>query len=220
MTSFSINRRLLAVALAVFVALLGAAMACYPGGDWVDTQSSGYRFWDNFLCDLLFTEAINGEANTAGSVLAALAAMELMVFGWVPIWWRVRTCPKTARVCGALSAVFGLVMCIQVLADLPIPHGFLLLLYGGFGVVASTTVMLDLQADPGTSAAVKVTGLLALGSALGGALLDALIRWTGVYDKAWMPGVQKIILILSLIWLLALILFSRGLDQGSPRNRD
>ena len=220
MTSFSISRRLLAVALVVFVALLGAAMACYPGGDWVDTGSSGYRFWDNFLCDLLFTEAINGEANIAGSALAALAAMELMVFGWVPIWWRVRTCPKTARVCGALSVVFGFVMCIQVVCALPIPHGFLLLLYGGFGVVASTTVMLDLHRDPTTSAAVTVTGILAVASAVGGALLDGLTRWAGVYDKAWMPGVQKIILILSLGWLLALILFSRGLDLDPPRNRD
>ena len=61
--SLNLNRRSLASAwarscavamlfsLVGFLGLMSAAMALYPGGNWLDRSASGHRFFANFFCD-------------------------------------------------------------------------------------------------------------------------------------------------------------------------
>lgn len=203
MTSSSTEGRLLGAALVAFVALLGTSMLCYPGGDCFDASGTHYRFWQNFLCDLLLVQAMNGQPNLDGSILATLAAFLLMVFGLTPLWWRTRTWQNLSRIAGVLSTAFSLLMCAQVIFDLPITHAVVTLLFGGFGVMASFAVFLDSWRDPATPATVAWTGALALASAVGGAILYGCTKWGGMAAMHWLPGVQKVVMILALLWLAA-----------------
>jgi hypothetical protein len=60
-------------------------MRLYPGGTWWDDKTVGYRFWQNYLCDLEWHVALNGQDNTAGSHLAK-AAMLLLLVGLSAFW--------------------------------------------------------------------------------------------------------------------------------------
>lgn len=215
MTSSSTEGRLLGTALAAFVVLLGSSMLCYPGGDCFDASGTHYRFWQNFLCDLLLVQAMNGQPNLGGSLFATLAACLLMVFGLIPLWWRTRTWRGLTRATGLLSTAFSMLMCAQVIFDLPITHALITLLFGGFGVLASFAVFVDLRRDPATPATVRWTGVLALGSAVGGAVLYGSTKWAGVAAIHWLPGVQKLVLLLTLLWLIALAADLSSRDRSS-----
>ncbi len=203
MTSSSTEGRLLGAALVAFVVLLGSSMLCYPGGDCFDASGTHYRFWQNFLCDLLLVQAMNGQPNLGGSILATLAAFSLMVFGLIPLWWRTHTWRDLTRVTGVLSTVFSMLMCAQVTLDLPITHAVVTLLFGGFGVIANIAVFVDSRRDPSTSAIVAWTGVLALASAVCGAILYGCTKWGGVAAMPLLPGAQKAVMVLTLLWLTA-----------------
>ena len=205
MISSSIEARSLGASLLAFIALLGPSMLCYPGGDHFDATGTHYRFWQNFLCDLLLLKAMNGEPNSLGAMLAAVGALQLMIFGLMPLWWRTRTCPRWTRTTGALSTSFSALMCAQVMLDLPITHAVLTLLFGGFGVLASLPVFIDQCRCPQTPAIVTWTGATALGSAVGGAVLYGSTKWAGLDGMLWLPGVQKVALLATLLWLITLI---------------
>lgn len=193
--------RLLGAAVVAFAALLGAAMVCYPGGDYFHAEGTHYRFWHNFLCDLLLAESLNGQANVVGSVLATLSAFVMMMFGLLPVWWRARTWRVATRASGVLSTVFAMLMCVQVSFDLPLPHAVITLLFGGFAVVASIPVVIDLRRPPATPVAVAWTGVLASAAAIGGAVLYGLTKWGGLSASPLLPAVQKVVLILTVGWL-------------------
>src|ERR1700709_1744487 len=69
-------RERLAAPLATLLGLLGfagfwaGAMACYPGGTWLDRKHAGQSFFGNFFCDLTQPISLSGVANPVGSRLA------------------------------------------------------------------------------------------------------------------------------------------------------
>src|ERR1019366_7112935 len=71
--------------VAAFAALETAAMALYPGGTWWNPAARGHRFWQNYLCDLEWRVALNGQTNHWGSRLAQ-AAMLVLVLTLAPFW--------------------------------------------------------------------------------------------------------------------------------------
>jgi hypothetical protein len=77
--------RFVLLAVASGAALLGIAMALYPGGTALDAHARGHSFWLNFLCDLTEPVARNGVANEAGS-LAARGAMLVLSLGLGATW--------------------------------------------------------------------------------------------------------------------------------------
>ncbi|HEY4157410.1 MAG TPA: hypothetical protein VGM29_04905 [Polyangiaceae bacterium] len=73
--------------LGAFVLLLLVAMLIYPGGNWLDPNADGHRFFLNFFCDLTQPFAISGRPNPLGSLLAKVAmlwfALALGGFFWI-----------------------------------------------------------------------------------------------------------------------------------------
>lgn len=77
------RQRLLALAvvppLLVFVALMAAAMASYPGGTWEERSAQGHSQLRNFLCDLTRPVALNGQPNALGARCADFGLMAYVV---------------------------------------------------------------------------------------------------------------------------------------------
>ncbi|MEO8901309.1 MAG: hypothetical protein ABI488_06370 [Polyangiaceae bacterium] len=65
--------------LSGFAGFLAAAMALYPGGNWLDRAAPGHRFFANFLCDLTQPIALSGVKN---SLAAGLAQTGLLFFAF------------------------------------------------------------------------------------------------------------------------------------------
>lgn len=76
------------VAIAGFSALIGVAMAVYPGGNGWDRAAQGNDFWLNFLCDLERRVALDGKPNCVGSVLTQVAMLWL-AGGLLALFWRL-----------------------------------------------------------------------------------------------------------------------------------
>lgn len=85
------------IASAIFVVLTTLAMAFYPGGNSIDSDSAGYHFWLNFFSDLGRTVARNGAPNPIAAPLfkaalsAAGAALTIFHLGLARALWRSAT---------------------------------------------------------------------------------------------------------------------------------
>ncbi len=106
--------RICAGGLAIFLVLVGAAMARYPGGTWFDRRAPGHAFWKNFLCDLFQRRALNGEDNALSAALATAgtAAMFIALAAFFVLVSSLEPAPslagKVARRGGLLACVTGL----------------------------------------------------------------------------------------------------------------
>ncbi len=183
----------LAASLALFALLEAGAMALYPGGTWWEPAARGHRFWQNFLCDLSWRVALDGQDNRAGSLLSQ-AAMLVLVAGFVPFWTLVglRVGGSAARGVRALgfASVLGMVAVTLMPSD-------------RFGALHGVAVMV--AATTGLSATVLAAiGWLGV-SVLGFAGVDFALYvrtfGSGGPGPLALPAVQKVALLLLLAWM-------------------
>jgi hypothetical protein len=208
-----------------FVVLEASAMRLYPGGTWWDKTTVGYRFWQNYLCDLEWHVGLDGQDNTAGSRLAKAAMLVLQVglaSFWVVVpslfggesrqaakaprknpsgglgaWWLSLSVPMLG-----LTSVAGTVAVALMPSDrFPVLHGFVVISAGVPGLVAGAL----------TARALLASGSLWPGGGrLGVALFAVALVNLGVYTLHWvsgdeappmLPAVQKVALFLLLAWM-------------------
>jgi hypothetical protein len=194
-----------------FVVLEIGAMILYPGGTWWDAHTRGHRFWENFLCDLEWRVALNGEPNLLGSHLAQ-TAMLLLVFGLAPFWFDVPYLfAARQRVGGIAVRALGLTSVAATVAVVFMPSERFGALHGVMVIVACV---------PGLAAATWAVRGLALGEPaprvcawIGGsmlvfALLDFVLYASHLIAHTEgtpvVPAIQKVALILLLAWMVAL----------------
>ncbi len=185
----------------VFVALEGGAMALYPGGTWWEPSAHRHRFWQNFLCDLSWRTALNGQDNRTGSLLAQ-AAMLVLVAGFVPFW--LLAGERGAR--GIRPLGFASVLGTAAVTLMPSER---------FGAMHGMAVMV--ATTTGLAAAVlAVVGQLRSGARLAGWLGVAVLGTAGLdfvlYVQTFaspsggpgplaLPAIQKVALGLLLAWM-------------------
>ncbi len=191
-------RPVLVAAIALFAVLEGVAMALYPGGTWWEPAAHGHRFWQNFLCDLTWRVALNGQDNRVGAVFAQ-AAMLVLVGGLASFWWLVGRQVRLVRPLGLVSVAATV--------------GVTLMPSERFGAVHGATVMV--AAVSGLTAAVlAAVGQRRIGrkraAALGFAVLGAgavdLVLYTWTYASGGpgpiaLPAIQKVALLLLITWM-------------------
>jgi hypothetical protein len=214
-------RTAILVAVAGFVWLELAAMHAYPGGTWWDRTTRGARFWQNYLCDLEWRVALDGEPNPVGSRLAQ-AAMLLLVAGFVPFWWvlpRLFTGARAGPGTRALGrAVRGLgiagVAGMAAVSLLPSDrfgalHGVAVIVAGVPALSAALLAAFGLlRGEPRP----RVAGLLGA-STLAFAMLDFLLYartlslgalgGLGGPGPMLLPAIQKVAVLLLLAWMAA-----------------
>ncbi|MEP6951567.1 MAG: hypothetical protein ABI863_19910 [Ginsengibacter sp.] len=69
----------------LFVCLYVVATLLYPGGSQVDKNSRGFGWTDNYWCNLLNENAMNGEHNLARPI--ALTSMFILCFTLAAFWY-------------------------------------------------------------------------------------------------------------------------------------
>jgi hypothetical protein len=194
-------RRALLSCVWLFAVLEAAAMALYPGGTWWEPTALGHRFWQNFLCDLSWRVALNGQDNRVGSLLSQ-AAMLVLVGGFVPFWVLVGGAgARGVRILG-LASVLGTAAVTLMPSD-------------RFGSMHGVAVML--AATTGLAAAVLATvARLRARDRLRGGLGVAVLATSAVdfalYVRTFagggpgplaLPAIQKVALMLLLAWMVA-----------------
>jgi hypothetical protein len=208
-----------------FVGLEASAMWLYPGGTWWDPTTVGYRFWQNYLCDLEWHVGLNGQDNTAGSRLAK-AAMLLLLAGLAAFWlivpslfgegeppgrqgarrifsWRLGGLAALLSVPFlGLASVAGAVAVALMPSDrFPVLHGLMVIVAGVPGLAAAALSTRRLLARG---------GLWPAGGWLGAALFAVALADLALYTAHWaagdnaapvLPAIQKVGLFLLLGWM-------------------
>ena len=208
-------RGALVVCVVGFSGFIVPAMWLYPGGTWWDSTTRGYRFWENFLCDLEWRVALNGQPNHGASYLAQ-AAMLILAIAFIPFWIAVTRLFDRPRLTVVVRS-FGLASVVGIVAVVLIPSDRFGILHGIAVVVAGL---------PGLSAAgLAVAGLL-LGeprpriagwtgaSMLGFAFTDFALYVSQLIahtDGTWLTAAaQKVALLLLLAWMIMVAVRSQG----------
>lgn len=188
-------------AVTVFAVLEAGAMVLYPGGTWWEPGAQGHRFWQNYVCDLAWRVALDGQDNRVGSWLAQ-AAMLVLAAGFVPFWllagergaWGVRP--------------LGFASVLGTAAVTLMPSERFGSMHGTAVIIASTTGL--------AAAVLAVIGQLRSGQRLAGWLGAIALAAAGVDfalyaqhlassapgpGSAAVPALQKVALGLLLAWM-------------------
>ncbi len=176
-----------------FVVLYIVATFLYPGGSQADKNAVGFSWTNNYWCNLLNENAINGQLNPAKPV--ALTAMFLLCFTLAYFWFlfpnKINLNHKlrlVIQISGTLS------MTIALLLFTNINHDLITNLASSFGAIATIGTFAGLYKN-------KWFGLFAFG------LLNILLVGLNnlcYYNKeliVYLPVIQKITFATFLIWI-------------------
>jgi hypothetical protein len=193
--------------LLAFVALEGAAMWLYPGGTWWARQAHGHRFWQNFLCDLEWRVALNGEPNRGAPL--AQAAMLVLALALVPLWSAVARLFSRYPGTGNAVRVLGTVSVIAIWAVVLMPsdrygavHGLAVLTAGPLGLGAAGLAVVALAMGEPKPRVAAAAGMATLALAFADFVLFALHVWGHTEGKPAVAAMQKLALIFLLVWML------------------
>lgn len=177
----------------IFVVLYVVATLLYPGGSQADKNSVGFSWANNYWCNLLNENAINGQGNPAKPV--AMTGMFVLCLTLAFFWFLF---PKHINLDQKLKLIIQisgtLAMTISFFLFTNINHDLVTNLASIFGLVATTVTFIGLYKT-------KWFGLLAFG--LLNILLVGLNNYV-YYTKgliAYLPVIQKISFASFLIWV-------------------
>ena len=176
-----------------FIILYFIAAYLYPGGSQVDKNSSGFSWINNYWCNLLNKDAINGQPNPAKPV--AITGMCILCFTLSFFWFvfaRLMTVGKLAKFVIPFSGLLAMVVALFLFTG--INHDLVTNLASFFGLVATVGTFIGLYQNKWH--ALFVFGLLNL-------LLVVLNNY--VYYTSgliiYLPVIQKISFATFLIWV-------------------
>ncbi len=177
----------------IFVVLYVIATLLYPGGSQVNKNSVGFSWTNNYWCNLLNENAINGQPNPAKPV--AMTGMFVLCLTLTFFWFLF---PKHIHLNKKLKLV------IQISGTLAMTIAFFLFTNSNHDLVTNLASMFGLIATVGTFVGLYKTkwfGLFAFG--LFNILLVGLNNYV-YYTKGlivYLPVIQKITFAAFLIWI-------------------
>ena len=176
----------------LFIGLYIVAACYYPGGSQADAHSTGFSWINNYWCNLLNENAINGQRNTARPI--ALTAMVILSFTLAIFWYLFpvqaglqKALRITIQVSGVLAALIGLFIFTSY-------HDTITNLASLCGLIATTGTFIGLYK-------LKWTKLFGLGilNLLLVAINNLLYYSNGLLS--YLPLVQKITFLSFLVWI-------------------
>jgi hypothetical protein len=178
---------------ASFAILYFVATFYYPGGSQFDKNSIGFSWKDNYWCNLLNDEAINGQSNSAQPI--ALTAMLLLCVTLAFFWLQFpkytnlsKTYKLTIQVSGTLAMLIGLFLFTKF------DHDLITNLASLFGLIATIGTFMGLFKNGWKT--LFYFGVLNILLVIANNFL--------YYNKdliSYLPIVQKITFVTFLIWI-------------------
>ncbi len=196
----------------LFILLYFIATLFYPGGSQLNKNSNGFSWGQNYWCNLLNENAINGQPNPASPI--AIAAMFILCFSLIIFWYQFPLNSNMNR---------GLKLVIQV-------SGLISMLTGMFLFTGLHDIIVNLA---------TLAGVIAVGGTIVGLRKLGLIWlfWMGIFNfflvilnnilyyndglLIYLPVVQKITFLFFLLWisLVNISLFLR-INMAALRTSD
>lgn len=177
----------------LFVVLYIVAAVLYPGGSQIDNNSKGFSWADNYWCNLLNDNAINGQPNPGKPI--AIAGMFALCLALVFFWFLFSTKVKGGNASRLIIQISGtLAMIVASLLFTSIDHDLIINIATIFGLIATVGIILGLYKT-------KWYGLFGLG--LLNILLVGMNNYV-YYNKEliiFLPVIQKISFGTFLIWI-------------------
>lgn len=179
------------IGMGLFILFYVLAAREYPGGSWNLPQKNGFSFWNNYLCDLLDTKAINGELNNARYFarisLIMLCASLMFLWNKLPAFFNRQSSNKNIMwISGNLALGITFFLTSGT-------HDITIRIAGFFGVIAFVTCFIELYKT-------KKYKLLGYGVlCLSIFLVNYFIYETQLFIHS-LPIIQKVTFILFLIW--------------------
>ncbi len=177
----------------LFVVLYIVATIFYPGGSQVDNNSIGFSWANNYWCNLLNENAINGQHNAAKPI--ALTGMFVLCLTLTFFWMLFTKHISVSRKLKLLIRISGtLAMTIAFFLFTNIDHDLVTNLSSFFGLIATVGTFIGLYKT-------RWYGLFAVG--LLNILLVILNNYF-YYNKEliiYLPIIQKVSFLFFLIWI-------------------
>jgi hypothetical protein len=180
----------------LFATLYVVATFYYPGGNQQDINSDGFSWRNNYWCNLLNDEAVNGSSNTAQPI--ALIAMFILCLIFIYFWI---TFPKYAdlnkQYKRTIQASGILAMTIGFFLSTRFDHDAITSLASLFGLIALTGTLIGLNKN-------RWKVLFYFG------ILNILFFTANIYLYfhkdyiTYLPVVQKITFATFLIWICSI----------------
>jgi hypothetical protein len=177
----------------LYVILYIIATRYYPGGSQADKNSIGYSWINNYWCNLLYANGINGKPNAAQPI--AMTAMGILCISLSLFWIqfpRFTTLNKPAK------------RAIQVSGTLAMIIGFLLFTNFNHDLIINTASCLGLIAMAGTFVGLYQNGWKVL-FGLGLVNIVMIILNNVFYHTegliVYLPVIQKITFLVFLFWI-------------------
>lgn len=177
----------------VFIVLYFIATILYPGGSQVDKNAVGFSWINNYWCNLLNDEAINGQYNSAKPI--ALIALFILCCTLSFFWFAVSihfNIPKKLKKVIQASGLLAGVAAFLLFTNLN--HDMIINLASGFGLIATVGTLITLYKN--NWQALFAFGLMNI---LQVAINNYVYYTSGLI--VYLPLVQKISFASFLIWM-------------------
>ena len=191
-----------------FVALYAVAVVSYPGGTWLHPHAVGHRFWENFLCDVLHHQALNGSPNPVGAA-AMTAAMLALTAGLGSMWWLLATLfprrpwlMRALRWLGLTSVVLVATVPLSPSDRFPAVHGVVTVAASSLSLLALGLALVALWRERQRHPALLALGLALALSVAWSAALYVRNQYLGAPLTLLLPASQKLAAALLLGWML------------------
>ena len=194
--------------IALFVALYIIATFLYPGGSDANKMTAGFSWQHNYWCELMASDAQNGEVNTARPV--AITAMFVLAISLIIFWYHIPRLfgdKKTGSLVISYCGVSSMLVVPFMFAGL---HDTVMNIAGLLGCIAITVLLTKLLTHK--MYWFFVHGILCILLCVA----NNYIYYTGNFFY-WLPIIQKISFIVFLLWFIMLtIKLSKTIATRNP----
>ncbi|MGI9547395.1 MAG: hypothetical protein ACR2MM_09180 [Flavobacteriaceae bacterium] len=197
------------IGMALFVILYIVAAIKYPGGSWKFPDAKDFSFWNNYLCDLLDHNAVNGQLNDARYI--ARTALAFLCGGLLLLWWYLPSLFPEDRITRTIMWISGILALVTTFFLSSGTHDTTVRIAGFFGAIAFINLFIELYR-------IGLYRLFILGLfCLIIFLINYYIYETGSFIKG-LPIIQKITFLSFLCWFTFLNLSMIKKRNDSRKN--